>query len=239
MHLAHFYNVPFENLNISRRVPIEVDEGVLFAKVVQRRRGGFCLELTGLFAMALREIGFAVDVIGARVITPASPALPMPDETRPRVAVGQFSYPMSHMTLVVHLDELWIADVGFGGRIAGPLRMAESGVQLIEGREYVVANDGDHWMVTCNEADNPPPLSYLFTTQPRDFSEFTEVCGWLQTSPESRFTQGDMASMATPTGRVTLAGQRLIVADAGERTESVIAEEDVSEVLKERFGLVL
>jgi N-hydroxyarylamine O-acetyltransferase len=146
---------------------------------------------------------------------------------------------MSHMTLIVHLGEDRIADVGFGGRVAGPLRMSERGVQVIEGREYVVANDGDHWMVTCNEPDYPPPMSYLFTAQPREFSEFTEVCGWLQTSPDSRFTQGDVASIATATGRVTLAGRRLIVADNGEREETMIADGEIELVLRDRFGLVL
>ena len=41
-----------------------------YLKIVERRRGGFCLELTGLYAWALREIGFQVDILGARVLGP-------------------------------------------------------------------------------------------------------------------------------------------------------------------------
>jgi N-hydroxyarylamine O-acetyltransferase len=222
MHRAHFYNVPFENLDIARGVEIAVDEQVNFDKIVVQRRGGFCLEVTGLFARALREIGFRVDVIGARVM-----------------AGGRLGEPMAHMTLIVHLDEPWIADVGFGARIIEPLRMAERGDQTFDGRTYVVANDGDHWFVTCID-ETTVPMAYTFTHVPREFSEFAPVCGWLQTSPDSRFTGGDVVTLPTPTGRHTLAGRRLIVAEGAAREEREL-ESDVARdgVLRERFGIVL
>src|SRR5690349_12035002 len=104
MHRAHFYNIPFENLDISMGRPIQVDERVNFDKIVGEGRGGFCLELTGLFARALRQMGYRVDVYGGRVFSPD----------------GALSYPRTHMTTVVHLEEPWIVDVGFGGRIGAP-----------------------------------------------------------------------------------------------------------------------
>ena len=41
----------------------------LFDKIVVRRRGGFCYELNGLFAAALRELGFEVAMLSACVIS--------------------------------------------------------------------------------------------------------------------------------------------------------------------------
>lgn len=221
MHRAHFYNVPFENLDIRRGVRIQVDEGVVFDKVVRAGRGGFCLELTGLFAAVLREMGFHVDVIGARVM-----------------AEGRLGAPMSHMTLIVHLDERWIADVGFGGRIAEPLRLDDREEQRIGPRGYVVANDGDHWFVTCAEPASPP-MTYVFAMQPREFHEFGPVCEWLQTSPLSRFTQGDIVSLATPNGRLTLAEGRLIIAEDGAREERVLDPSEQALALKRYFGITL
>ena len=222
MHRAHFLNVPFENLNIQRGVPIVVDPVANYEKIVDRRMGGFCLELTGLFAWALREIGFEVDVIGARVMTPE----------------GAFGEPMSHMTLLVHLDEAWIADVGFGGRVIEPLRMAERGPQVFGLRRYVVANDGDHWFVTCHDPWLAPqaPRTYTFTLQPREFEEFVPVCGWLQTSPDSNFTRGDVVSLGTENGRVSYSPGRLIVAEGEGRVETEVAEGDLPGLLEERFG---
>ena len=56
LHLAHLLKVPFENLDIGRR-PIVLDEAAFFQKIVQRRRGGFCYELNGLFAALHRHAG--------------------------------------------------------------------------------------------------------------------------------------------------------------------------------------
>jgi N-hydroxyarylamine O-acetyltransferase len=222
MHRAHWQNVPFENLDISRGVEIVADdEGVIFEKVVRRGRGGFCLELTGLFARALRQVGFTLDVIGARVFME-----------------GRLSEPMSHMTLVVHLDEDWIADVGFGGRISMPLRLNETADQFDGTRRYTVGRDGDHWFVGCEEPGTPPG-AYVFTMQPREFDEFRDVCRWLQTSPDSRFTHGDIVSLAAPSGRLTLAGGRLIVIDGESREEREVAAAEHETVLRERFRLVV
>jgi N-hydroxyarylamine O-acetyltransferase len=222
MHRAHFFRVPFENLDIGRGVRIKVDERVVFNKVVGAGRGGFCLELTGLFAAALRQMGFRVDVIGARVMSE-----------------GRLGAPMSHMTLIVHLGERWIADVGFGGRVAEPLRLDDRDEQRIGPRGYVVANDGDHWFVTCTEPTSPT-MTYVFAMTPREFDEFGPVCDWLQTSPQSRFTQGDIVSLATPSGRLTFSERRLIIAENGTREERLIeSPADEAAALKQYFGITL
>jgi arylamine N-acetyltransferase len=39
----------------------------LYDKIVRRRRGGFCYELNGLFAWLLRQLGFTVTLLSARV----------------------------------------------------------------------------------------------------------------------------------------------------------------------------
>jgi N-hydroxyarylamine O-acetyltransferase len=148
---------------------------------------------------------------------------------------GALSYPKSHMTLIVHLDEDWIVDVGFGGRIAGPLRLEERGEQIFGMRKYVVANDGDHWFVTCRE-EGYDDAAYTFTLQPRKFEEFGEVSNWLQTSPDSRFTQGDVISLPTETGRTTLARGTLITYDGSTREEREVTPSEAATILRERFG---
>jgi N-hydroxyarylamine O-acetyltransferase len=225
MHRAHFYSVPFENLDIRRGARIGVDPARNFDKIVTRRRGGWCSELSGVFAVVLRELGFRVDVIGARVFSE-----------------GKLSPPSSHMTLLVHLDETWVADVGFGGRIAEPLRLDDRGEQRLEGRTYVVANEGVHWLVTCME-EHTPNMTYLFAREPREFAEFEAVCDWLQTSPDSRFTKGDIVSLATPTGRKTFAAGRFLVTEGTNREEWPIdggeSGEPVRRLLSEEFGISL
>ena len=59
--------VPFENLDIAWGVPIQLDVALAWAKVVERRRGGFCYELNTLFGWALQRLGFDVSLLSARV----------------------------------------------------------------------------------------------------------------------------------------------------------------------------
>jgi len=51
LHRAHQMTVPFENLSIHLAEPISLDERDLIDKIVRRRRGGFCYELNGVFAL--------------------------------------------------------------------------------------------------------------------------------------------------------------------------------------------
>ncbi|MBL8045525.1 MAG: arylamine N-acetyltransferase, partial [Anaerolineales bacterium] len=77
LHRAHLYNVPFENLDIALGRPIILEETKLFEKIVRQHRGGFCYELNGLFAWLLRQLGFSVEMLNARVYDDA--ATPGPD----------------------------------------------------------------------------------------------------------------------------------------------------------------
>src|ERR1041384_459142 len=60
LHLAHQLTVPFENLTIHLAEPISLDEPDLIDKIVRRRRGGFCYELNGAFALLLEALGAQV-----------------------------------------------------------------------------------------------------------------------------------------------------------------------------------
>src|SRR6476646_9695089 len=67
LHRAHQLTVPFENLSIHLAEPISLDEGDLLAKILTRRRGGFCYELNGAFALLLEALGAQVTRVAARV----------------------------------------------------------------------------------------------------------------------------------------------------------------------------
>jgi len=67
LQVAHLKTVPFENLSIHAKEPIVLEENALFAKIVERRRGGYCYEANGLFAALLRALGFDVAMLAAGV----------------------------------------------------------------------------------------------------------------------------------------------------------------------------
>src|SRR5436190_21361273 len=67
IHQRHVYAVPFENLDIHLGRGIRIDLPSLTQKLVHQRRGGYCFEQNTLFAAALREMGFTVTPLTARV----------------------------------------------------------------------------------------------------------------------------------------------------------------------------
>src|SRR5262245_12939825 len=67
LHRAHQVAVPFENLSIHLGERISLAEEDLFDKIVRRRRGGFCYELNGAFALVLEALGYHVRRVAIRV----------------------------------------------------------------------------------------------------------------------------------------------------------------------------
>lgn len=228
LHLAHLRTVPFENLDIHLGRPIRLDEAALFAKIVGRRRGGFCYELNGLFARLLREVGFGVDLLAAQ--------FPRPD--------GGTAPEFDHLTLLVRVADdaaPWLADVGAGrGSSPLPLRLRAGEPAVAAGEVYRLTREGERWRLWRREAGGDWESGYGFGLAPRALADFEEGCRYHQTSPESHFTQGRICTLATPRGRVTLAERRLIETVDGERTERDLADEAAYRAaLREHVGIEL
>jgi N-hydroxyarylamine O-acetyltransferase len=100
--------------------------------------------------------------------------------------------------------------------------------------------DGSAWHYRERRSGGEWHAQYVFTATPHPLTDFAERNEWQQTSPESHFTRSRLASVLTPTGRVTLSGARLITTTHGRREESELADEDaVRAALVEHFGIVL
>ena len=217
---AHLFTVPFENLDIGLKRVIPCDEQAAVRKIVELRRGGFCYEMNGAFAWLLRELGYQVTLLSARV-------------TRPDGTLGP---EYDHLTLRVDLEEPWLADVGFGDSFVDPLRLATG----VEQGPYRIAEEGDVLRVEKLNADGSWRLEYAFTLRARDLAEFAEMCRYHQTSPESHFTRKRICTLARPDGRITLADLKWIETRAGKREERTLSgEKEWREVLGREFGVEL
>jgi len=224
LHHAHMISVPFENLDISLDRRILANENAILKKIIGQRRGGFCYELNGAFAALLRALGFHVTLLSARVARPD----------------GSEGPEFDHLTLRVDLGEPWLADVGFGESFLEPLRLEASGEQLDPGGAFRLVQDGSRWHMQKSEPDGNWKPQYSFSLQPHYLEEFAGMCHYHQTSPESSFTQKRICSRATPGGRITLSGMKLITTNKGEREERIIASEDEwLTTLSEQFGIPL
>ncbi len=212
LQVAHLLAVPFENLSIHTGESIVLEDDALFDKVVKRRRGGFCYELNGLFAALLRALGFDVAMLSAGVAN----------------AEGSFGPDFDHMTLMVMLDQRWLADVGFGDSFYEPLLLDKRDEQGQDARYYRIDDDGTHLILMQRDEDGKWKAQYRFTLQRYEYADYAGMCHYHQTSPKSHFTIARICSRATPDGRVTLSEMRLITTKNGERLERVLTSEDVT-----------
>mgnify|MGYP001824157644 FL=1 len=240
LHRSHMLAVPFENLDIHLGQPISLHEEELFEKIVARRRGGFCYELNASFAALLRGLGFQVAYLSARVAREG----------------GSYSQEFDHLALLVHLTgaedgksarrilgpdpERWLADVGFGDSFLEPLRLDEPGSQEEAGSAYRIEREGIHRIVWQRPGGGLWERLYCFTLQPRRLKDFSGMCRYHQTSPESGFTQRRICTRATPSGRITLSDTRFVTTQQGKKVEQPVnGESQFYMLLKDQFGLEL
>lgn len=223
LQMAHLLAVPFENLSIHWEEPIVLADDALFEKVVERRRGGFCFELNGLFAALLRDLGFEVVMLSARVAR----------------GEGSYTSEFDHMTLMVSLAERWLVDVGFGDTFREPLRLDDRSVQVQNGRDYLIAPDDDYLILSERQHGDEWQAQYRFNLQPYQYPDYVERCHYHQTSPESHFRQRRICTRATPKGRLTLSELRFITTTlSGERQERLLPnEEEYGKMLAKHFGI--
>lgn len=223
LHHAHMLSVPFENLDIHLGRKIVLEEALLYAKIVCRRRGGFCYELNGLFAALLREMGYDVQRLSASVAR----------------SDGAFGPPFDHMALLVQLEERWLVDVGFGASFREPLRLDERGEQ-IQADEWSRIDDGGEYLIYSRYQDGEWKAQYRFTLQPYALADFAGCCHFHQTSPESSFTRRRICTRATEEGRVTLSDMRFVASHNGSRAERILqTDADYRYALYEHFGVAL
>ena len=228
LQAAHMLHVPFENLDIRLKRPIRLDEQSLWNKIVTNKRGGFCYELNGLFAWLLKQIGFNVTYLNARVYD----------------REGNLGIEFDHLTLLVQIpgrNERWLADVGFGDSFIIPLSFEAAGEQTQGLRAYRLEENHNGFVVWQRNYVDTLEQQYFFDLKPHEFpEEYETACIYHQASPKSTFTQWSIITRATENGRVSLEDGRLILTTNGQREYHEIKSKDEYRLLlKEHFDVEL
>jgi len=222
LHRAHQTRVPFENLSIHLAEPISLDPGALLEKIVERRRGGFCYELNGAFALLLEALGAGVTRVAARVHGDAG-----------------FGPPFDHLALVVRPADgsgPWLADVGFGSHSVYPLRFDSRAEQDDPAARFRLADTPD---ADVDVHKNGQP-QYRIEPRARALDDFGPTCWYQQTSPRSHFTAGTICSRLTEDGRVSISDRTLIRTSGESRTEEALpGDEAVLAAYRDHFGIIL
>lgn len=218
---AFLFSVPFENLDIHAKIPITLEPDRFYDKIVLNRRGGFCYECNTLFYQLLLQLGFDVHIIAARMT--------LRDINSPGY---------SHMALLVNLDRPYLADVGNGQSVHVPMPLPD-GVSVAEQISYRVgAFNNEEYALYFRQPQTDWAPRFVFSTTARKLEEFSDMCKYHQSSPESIFTRQRLCTLPTQDGRITLAGKVITINDNGvETTIKLESSTQMEEMLRKYFNI--
>lgn len=202
LHRAHVFNIPYENLDIHLGRTLHLDSAHIFQKLVRARRGGWCYEMNGVFAWALRELGFRVKLLAGTVV---------------REGVERMHG--DHLVLLVELDQPYVADVGFGDGLIEPLPLVQGTYQQ-RFLEFRLEHRGERWLFHNHEYGGA--RCFDFDLVEREIAGFAMRCTQLQTAPSSGFVQKTVVQRFTDDGLVTLRGAVLRTVTATGISDHVI-----------------
>ena len=225
LHLAHATHIPFENIDVLRQRPIALGIEALQAKLVAARRGGYCFEHNLLFAAVLRQLGFRVRELAARVRYRTTLVLPR-----------------THMLLRVAFadGEAWLADVGFGAE--GLLLPVPFGQQEVRhyAWTYRIAeqSDAEHLYILQSQRAGAWMDLYAFTLASQQAADFEMANFYVSHHPESRFVRTLTVQLPTPEARYILRDRELCIDRGAEISSRVIADAELAALLADTFGLL-
>ena len=228
LQLLHPAAIAFENLDPFLGREVSLDIAAVEAKLVRRRRGGYCFEHNALFHDVLAALGFTVTALAGRFVW--------------GMAEGAARPPLTHRFTAVNISgEQFIADVGFGGtNPTGPIRLDIGVEQSTPHGLYRVTQDDGEYQLEHQVRGCWTPL-YRFTLDrqgPRDF----ELGNWFtSTHPQSRFRTDLTVAKIEGGDRIHLRNALFtIYRGDGRADETVIKQpEEFEELLTGRFGIDL
>lgn len=236
---AHVSKIPYDNLAQHGAVggPVVLDEETIANKLLERKRGGFCLELNGLFAELLIELGYGVVRVPSFVFAPD---------------VSGFRDTATHIFLIVTVPEdqsRRMVDVGFGESPIHPLRYEMDTVQITpEGMESRIMLCGDDEVVL--EWKKESEWAPRFKWQESDVLwKEGPMLGEFQYSlecvhrPESIFSQKLVVCLTTREKKISLSGRKFKVTaprfgpDSKIAVKAISSEEEARKILTDEFNI--
>lgn len=182
---AHLQSIPFENLDIHYERKIELNINSLVQKIIENKRGGLCYELNALFYQLLKEIGFDVKMISARVY----------NNIGDTENLTSYNPDYDHMAIIATFKKQeFLLDVGFGEFSLHPLPIKLNTTLQDPLGKFTFDKFNENYFrvneIVVEDGIEKIIPQYLFETQSRELEEFKEMCIFHQTSSESIFTKG-------------------------------------------------
>ena len=219
---CQLFSVPFENLDVQAGKVISLKPEEIFSKIVERKRGGYCYEVNGVFAMALGELGVPYRFVAARPMTYSV--------RRPR----------THMAIVANMEGgEWLFDLGFGSYgIREPLDLGRLDRDIPQGASaFRLTRSAEGEYLLQRVCERKRSNLYEFNLSPQEWVDFEPANYLNSTHPDSIFVRSLMVVLQTPTGKKVLHGDRFRVVSEGGTVERSVGPDALLSLLEQEFLL--
>ena len=225
IHELHPAAIPFEAIDVLLDRSIDLSPQAIDAKLIARKRGGYCYEQNSLLKRALEVLGFEVEGLIARVRWMAA------EDAPPR--------PRTHMVLRVRLDGVeWLVDVGFGGLVlTAPLSFNTAESQSTPHEKFRLLPLPHGHRVEAQLDQKWEPL-YEVSNEPQLPIDY-QLANWFSSKyPASHFRHDLNVARTTSEVRYTLLNNRFTARPKqGEVDRRALTARELHEVLVSVFHL--
>ncbi len=211
IHRLHPQAIAFENLNPLLHWPVPLDMRVVAAQARDATAWRLLLRAQPAAQARTRAHRLPVAGLAARVLW-----------NHPEDAIR----PRTHMLLQVDIeDEIWIADVGFGGlTLTAPLRLVEHRAQATPHEPFRVTRlSGDYALQA--EVRGAWRTLYRFDLQEQVLPDYELTNWYLSNHPESHFVRRLIAARTDPQRRYALLDNELAVHRPRRRNSATDVDE--------------
>lgn len=224
---AQLRHITFENLDVQAGRVVSLVPEEIVSKIVgadgNAKRGGYCYELNGLFAMALTALGVSYQFVFCR---------PMFYPMR---------RPKTHMALIVSVGtERYLCDLGFGSYgMRAPIAL--SAVNLPQQQDadvFCLRSPVPGEYVLQAQLEGQWVNQFGFDLYPADWLDFMPANFLNSTHPDTIFVQKLLLIRQTERGRHVLVGSELKITEAGTTQVRTVAPTELHSVLSTYFDLV-
>lgn len=186
----HLYTVPYENTEYLLGIRDFMTPKKIYEKIVLEKRGGICLEINYLLYLLLKELGFTCTLISGKV---------------------RRNF-LDHMIILVHLDQDYLVDVGFGEfSFRHPLPFNGVSSSFFSGTFRIInSEEGVNSYCLQRKEENEWTTKYVFTKEKREPQDFRESWDWFRTS-SNPISENRICTIETPYGTVNLLNDTLSI----------------------------
>lgn len=216
------FSIPFENLDVQAGKVVSMVPEEIASKLLHQRRGGYCYELNGLFAMALAALGITYRFVAAR---------PMFYPAR---------RPKTHMAVVAEVDgRQWLCDLGFGSYgIRAPMALDMLDTDIMQDFDtFRLSRDARGEYLLQAKVEGEWANQYAFDLSHQEWIDFAPANYLNSTHPDAIFVQKLLVIQHQPEGRAILLGDTLKTITADRVEKQQLTTDNIAHVLEKRFAL--